>query len=100
MRQLSVRGGPQSLELARVGLAEQLEAERRRAAEEQTRMDGSVRAMRLLSKLTSSPDSADVFREFDADGDGTITRGELQAGFKTHFGEARPLWASPACLPA
>jgi predicted nucleic acid-binding Zn-ribbon protein len=43
--------------------------------------------MRLLQKLTSDPNSADIFKEFDLDGDGTIDRGELRLGFKSAFGE-------------
>ena len=40
-----------------------------------------VRALRLLQKLTSQPDPAAIFAEFDLDGDKQIDRDELRAGF-------------------
>ena len=44
-------------------------------------MDDSVRALGLVQKLMGRPDGADIFAEFDTDGDGQIDRGELRAGF-------------------
>ena len=45
------------------------------------RLEGSMRALHLLQKLMSRSDSVDIFAEFDTDGDGEISREELQAGF-------------------
>ena len=42
----------------------------------------SMRALRLLQRLDTRPDGADVFTELDTDGDGQIDREELRAGFK------------------
>ena len=39
-----------------------------------------------MQKLTARPDAAEIFKEFDADGDGTINREELCYGF-AKFGE-------------
>ena len=50
--------------------------------------------MRLLQKLTSDPNSADIFKAFDADGDGTIDRGELKLGFKDAFGEVGSVYSN------
>eukprot|EP01052_Picozoa_sp_SAG31_P051449 SAG31_NODE_12219_length_958_cov_0.926659_2_plen_70_part_01 len=39
-----------------------------------------------MQKLASRPDSAELFKEFDTDGDGSIDREELRYGF-AKFGE-------------
>ena len=40
-----------------------------------------MRALHLLQKLMGRADGADIFQEFDTDGDGQISRDELRAGF-------------------
>jgi hypothetical protein len=46
-----------------------------RSDELEQKMSGSVRAVHCLQKLMGRPDSADLFEEFDLDGDGTVSLG-------------------------
>ena len=45
------------------------------------RLSSSSRALHLLQKLMSRPDGAELFVEFDIDGDGTVSREELKLGY-------------------
>ena len=47
-----------------------------------SRLDGSMRALSLIQKLMGRADGAEIFAEFDTDGDGSISREELRLGFK------------------
>ena len=40
--------------------------------------ESKMRALHIIQKIMSRPDSADVFKRFDIDGDGTVDRGELK----------------------
>ena len=51
------------------------------AAAAAERTGGSVRALHCLQKLMGRPDADTVFAEFDTDGDGTVSRRELELGF-------------------
>ena len=44
-------------------------------------VSSSSRALHLLQKLMSRPDGAELFVEFDIDGDGTVSREELKLGY-------------------
>ena len=45
--------------------------------------ESKMRALHIIQKIMSRPDSADVFKRFDIDGDGTVDRGELKQVTKT-----------------
>ena len=50
-----------------------------------TRSEAKVNALHCLNQLMVRTDAAEVFRTFDADGNGTLSRDELQPGF-AHMG--------------
>ena len=61
--------------------------------------ESKMRALHIIQKIMSRPDSADVFKRFDIDGDGTVDRGELKqvteptptVSCQTLFGHSRVL---------
>ena len=44
--------------------------------------ESKMRALHVIQKIMSRPDSAEVFQRFDVDGDGTVERSELAQGLK------------------
>jgi hypothetical protein len=51
------------------------------ATQMNSNLDGHVRALRLLHKLMGHASSDQAFKEFDANGDGMLSRDEIRKGF-------------------
>ena len=62
--------------------------------------ESKMRALHIIQKIMSRPDSADVFKRFDIDGDGTVDRGELKQVTETPECSGRRQLSSRPCVCA